>query len=139
MRRAVVAAIIAALWSVPASAAVTVTERASSFSDTDGTSFATASVTGTSGSCFYLLFGNSKGTTPDAITGITGWGSWTQVATQIDGNGTPSRRGSIWRSAGDGSSGALTVSFGANTQTAGTWKVIEVTGMTADCGTAVVQ
>lgn len=112
-------------------------------SNTDATSYATASVAPTSGQFLYAVICSLKATTPDTPTasGTNGLsGTWTQIGTTVTLQ-TPAGNFigvSRFRSVATSSvAGVLTFSFGANTQLAGVWDLIQSPFVSS--GTPVVQ
>lgn len=107
-----------------------VTNLTSGFSDTDATSYNTASVSPSSNYLNLVSVTNVKSSTPDTPT-LSGNGiTYEQIDTHvIDSVGTM-RRSTLFRSLGSSpSSGAITIDFGGNTQTACSWVVDTVSGV----------
>lgn len=111
-------------------ASTVVTNLTSGFSDTDATSYNTASVSPSSNYLNLVSVTNVKSSTPDTPT-LSGNGiTYEQIDTHvIDSVGTM-RRSTLFRSLGSSpSSGAITIDFGGNTQTACSWVVDTVSGV----------
>lgn len=107
---------------------------------TQATSYTTASTTPVTGRLMLLSVTNSKGSTPDTPTVSGASVTWVQVGTTTNNGATI--RSTLFRAMGSGSAQALTISFGANTQTGCAWILTEYdnvdTGGTNGSG-AVVQ
>lgn len=113
-------------------------------SDTDATSYTTASITPVADRLYLLAVLNSRSGAAATVPTVTGAGlTWVQVDTQAFASGSPNQRCiTVFRAMGSGSAGALTIDFGGVTQTGGIWQLSEFTGV-ATSGTdgsgAVVQ
>lgn len=112
---------------------------------TDGSTFATASITFANNRLYLLAVVNTKGTTPDTPTVSGGGLSWVQVATQLFNTVAAGlSRITVFRAmvASGASTGALTITFGGATQTGCSYAVDEFdqceTGG-ADGAAAIVQ
>lgn len=106
--------------------AVTVLE--SSSSTTDGTSVVTGSITPVSGRDYYVAVSSNRSSGSANQPTLSGCGmTWNAVNSQITGG----YRVTLFHALADGSStaGALTASFGGQTQTSFLWHVVEVTGL----------
>lgn len=90
----------------------------------DATSFATNSNTPAANQPLYLAVGSSA-TSAAAPTSVTGNGlTWVQVLTQQ--NGAANRRLTVYRAAGAApTAGAITIDFGAQTQSAVAWILVQ--------------
>lgn len=102
----------------------------SGFSDTDATSYNTASISPTSYNLILLTVTNVKSSTPDTPT-ISGNGlTWVQIDTHvIDSVGTR-RRQTLFRAMGASpSAGAVTIDFAGATQTACSWVIDQFSGV----------
>lgn len=104
---------------------IPVRNLASAASTTDGTSFATASISPTAGYVQYCgVTSHVAGGAPTPT--VTGAGlTWVQEETQVLG---ATRRLTVFRAYGTASAGALTIDFGVSTQTACAWSVVECGG-----------
>ena len=102
--------------------AITTAQLLVNGSNSAGTSYETASVTIVQGRLNLLSVANAYVGGVAAIPTVTGASqTWTQVVTQIDAANV--RRVTIFRSLGVGSSGALTIDFGGQTQLSCYWTV----------------
>lgn len=115
------------------------THLSSSFSDADATSYETASITPTAGSLgLVAVASRTSGTAP--IPTVTGCDlTWVQVATS---SSAATRRLTVLRALGTPTTGALTISFGADSQLSGAWSIAEFAGVDtsgANGAGAVVQ
>lgn len=113
--------------------AVTAANLTASYSNTDATSYATASVAPGSNRLLLLAVESNTGdsSTPAAPT-VTGNGlTWVQVASiAYDTGGTRRGRLTLFRAMGASpSSGAITIDFGAATQTVCVWSLDEFAGV----------
>ncbi len=100
-----------------------------SSSSTDGTSFATASITPASGVLTLLAVHCSHASAAETPNSVTGNGlTWTAVTNSMVANGTNTRR-TVWFYAfgASPSAGAVTIGF-ATTHTGCAWSVISVPG-----------
>jgi hypothetical protein len=116
------------------------TNLTASFSDSDATSYTTASVTLKAGRLYLMAVQNAKGSAADAVTSITGGTeTWTsRVTTQY--NASSVNRISIWSAVpATDYTGTIVISFGANTQTACIWSLTEMSGVDTSTTDGVVQ
>lgn len=102
--------------------------------DTDGTTYATASVAPTSGAAWWLAVTSSRGdgVVPEAPS-VSGAGlTWQQQATIVyaDSVTTQTRRLTVFRGDGTPSAGTLTITFAA-VQTGASWALVELPGAPA--------
>lgn len=100
-------------------------------SDTDATSYTTASITPVANRLYLLAVLNSRSGAAATVPTATGAGlTWVQVDTQEFASGSPhQRRITVFRAMGSGSAGALTVDFGGVTQSGFQAQVAEFTGV----------
>ena len=111
-------------------APISATNLTSFSSDTDATSYNTSSITPSSNNLVLITVTNVKSSTPDTPT-VSGNGlTWVQIDTHvIDSLGTQ-RRQTLFRSMGSApTTGAITIDFGGNTQTACTAVVDQFSGI----------
>lgn len=104
----------------------TVAKLTASFSTSDATSYATASITPAADQPVYAFVASSAASTTTPT--MTGNGlTWTQVATQLIG--ASNRRLTLFRAAGAApSAGAATIDFGVQTQSTAVWWIGQFTG-----------
>lgn len=113
--------------------AVSGTNLTSFQSSTDATSYATASITPTANYLVLASVSSSKATTPDTPTLSGNNLTWVQIATNNFDTAGTQRTVTLFRALGPSpTAGALTASFGGNTQTACTITVDQFSG--ADTG-----
>ncbi len=110
--------------------AVSGTNLTSFQSSTDATSYATASITPTANYLVLASVSSSKATTPDTPT-LSGNGlTWVQIATNNFDTAGTQRTVTLFRALGASpSAGALTASFGGNTQLSCTITVDQFSGV----------
>ena len=124
--------------------AVTQATLTSGSSNSDATSYATASITPSADRLILAAVINSKTTSPDTPTCSGNGLTWVQVATRdYQLIASPARRITVFRALDSApSAGAITFDFGGATQTSAAWSVMEFNGV-AQGGTsgseAVVQ
>ncbi len=99
-------------------------------STTDATSYATASVSPSANALVLLWVASQHASSLNTVSSVTGNAlTWVQVDTQASTSNT-TRRLSLYRALGASpSAGAITIDFGANTQTACTWGVVQFTNV----------
>jgi len=120
---------------------VSIINLVENFSNTDATSYATASVNVTAGDLILVAVTNSKGSTPDTPS-ISGVGTTfalvhaTNGIVVYDAAGTQRKLTLLYGIVPSTTSGAITIGFGANTQTGCAWSVGKATGHDAS-GTIV--
>jgi hypothetical protein len=110
--------------------AITCTHITTGASTTDGTSFATASVTPSANKLYLLFISNTKATTADAVSSVSGNGlTWVSVASR-NFNTSNVNRISVYRAmiASAPSAGAITITFAAS-QTGCAWSLLEIDGV----------
>lgn len=113
--------------------AITASNLTANYSDTDTTSYNTASVSVTAGDLILVAVTNSKGSTPDTPS-ISGVGTTfalvhaTNGIVTYDASGTQRKLTLFYGIVPSTTSGAITIGFGANTQTGCAWAVDKVTG-----------
>lgn len=118
-------------WAPTASAAISCTNLASAATGVDNTSFATSSVTLTANVLSLLSMTIDKATTPDEPTSVTSTGAtWVKITTETCCTvASPTERTSLYRTmVGSNQTGAITIDFGANTETGFTYSVDQCTG-----------
>lgn len=116
-------------------------------SATDATSYATASVTPTSGTLVLISFTHGHGSAlpkdADSVTGASISGAQKIATSAFNSVGTPRTKAELWAATGTGSAGAITIQFGSGssqTQTGACWSVVQVTNINTGLGTnGVVQ
>lgn len=107
--------------------AVAATGLTTSFSDTDATSYNTASITPTGNRLVLAWVGNQVGSGTPNIPTLSGNGlTWVLVASTV----TSLNRFSLYRAMGSSpSTGAITIDFNSQTQLECLWSVIEYSGV----------
>lgn len=112
--------------------AIAVTNKLATGSSATASSYATASVSLTSGRLYLLTVRNTIGAgtaTQPTVSGASA--TWTQIATNVY-SGNSRRRTTVFRAlASSTASGALTISFGGTNQSDADWLLDEFTGMNA--------
>ena len=125
-------------WAYP-SEAPTVSTLTSGGSTTDGTTFATASISpSTAPEKTWLAFVKVSGGSPNLnTTTLSGAGlTWTSLASTVYGANT--RRLTLFRGTGTPTSGALTIGNSASaTMTGAIWAVLEISGASTDNATTL--
>lgn len=104
---------------------VTQTLLTNNTSGTDDTSYATASISPTSGKTIAIMVHSRDNNTPFSVPTVTGVNmTWTQRVTKSQVNGNTGNTVTILSGVSDGTAGVLTISF-ATTQARIGWGVIE--------------
>lgn len=108
--------------------AVSASNLATTGSNTDATSYATASITPGADKLVLAWVYSIAATTPNTPTASGNSLTWVEIDNQLDKDSL--RRLTLFRAMGSSpSSGAVTFDFGGQTQTGCGWSVIEYTGM----------
>lgn len=103
---------------------VTATHLVTASSETDATSYATASISPTSSRLILVFFAGTSATNTPPDPTITGNGfTYTKVATLVDASTT--RIVGVYRALGSASAGAVTISFGSHTMARLGWSIAE--------------
>lgn len=104
---------------------IAVTNLATAASTTDGSSFATASITPTAGSIQYagITHHQAGGQPTPTLSGCSL--TWVQEETQVLGT---TRRLTVFRAFGTPTAGAVTIDFAGATQTSCGWSIVECAG-----------
>lgn len=107
-------------------------------SETDATSYATASITPTANTTLIAFIASKVSSGSPTLSSVTGNGlTWTEVRTV---NSSTVRGLSVYRASGASpSAGAVTFDFGAQTQLGANWGVIQVDGTSTVTTDGVVQ
>lgn len=131
LQRTIIIILIVSLFPLTSLAAITFTNKTTSFDNTDATSYTTASVSPTSNLLYLLAVTTRNATVDPSIPTVTGNGlTWVNVtSTNYDATGSQ-RRITLFRAMGASpSAGTITIDLGGQTQTGAIWSLAEVTGI----------
>ena len=119
---------------------VTARNVLASSSSTDATSYAMASTVYRTGCLYLLSVENSKASAADVVSSITGGGPTFTSRSSTTFNTSTANRVSIWSAVPTSDfTGALTISFGANTQTGCVWSLNEFRNVDTTTNDGIVQ